>query len=101
MAPIRDRVYEIFTNLSSYEKWHPLIIIKSTGELKTGNTIKNILKNGRKEIVFKLRVLKTEKGKAFEWLGSLIFKGLFDGLHYFYIQKIQEYKINLVHDKNF
>jgi hypothetical protein len=96
----RDRVYEILTNLSSYEKWNPFII-KSEGEVKTGNTIINTMKNGEKEVVFKPRILKAEKGEAFEWLGSLFFKGLFDGHHYFHIQQLEENKINLIHGEKF
>jgi hypothetical protein len=95
-----ERVYEILTNLSSYSAWNPFIV-RSEGYAITGKTIKNTMKNGDKEIVFRPKVLKAEQGVAFEWLGSLLFKGLFDGHHYFHIQKIEENKINLIHGEKF
>lgn len=95
-----EKVYEILTNLSAYEKWNPFIV-QSEGEALTGKTIKNTMKNGDKKIVFKPKVLKAEKGVAFEWLGSLWFKGLFDGHHYFHIQKISDNKVNLIHGEKF
>lgn len=95
-----ERVYEILTNLSSYASWNPFIV-HSEGVVKVGETIKNSMKNGNKTVLFKPKVLKAEKGKAFEWLGSLFIKGLFDGHHYFHIQKINANQVNLIHGEKF
>ena len=95
-----ERVYEILTDLPSYASWNPFII-HSEGVVKVGNTLKNSMKNGNKTSVFKPKVLKAEKGKSFEWLGSLFIKGLFDGHHYFHIQKINANQINLIHGEKF
>lgn len=95
-----EKIYDILTNLATYSSWNPFII-QSEGEAKVGNTIKNSMKNGDKTIVFKPKVIKAEKAVAFEWLGSLFIKGLFDGHHYFHIQKINENQINLIHGEKF
>jgi len=96
----KDKVYEILTNLTSYKSWNPFIV-HSEGDVKVGNRIKNTIKNGEKSIVFRPKVLKAEKGVAFEWFGSLFVKGLFDGHHYFHLQKIEENKVNFIHGEKF
>lgn len=95
-----EKVYEILTDLSDYESWNPFII-HSEGDVQVGNTIINTMKNGEKSMVFKPKVLKAEKGLAFEWLGSLFIRGFFDGHHYFHLQKIEENKVNLIHGEEF
>lgn len=96
----KERVFSILTELTAYEKWNPFII-KSKGNPAEGARLVNTMRNGGSTITFKPRVVKVEKNKAFEWLGALWVKGLFDGHHYFHIEEISPEQVNLVHGENF
>lgn len=95
-----QKVYEILTNLTNYEKWNPFII-KSEGIVGVGNRIKNTMRNGDKSIVFKPRIVIADGEKNFAWLGSFGVKGIFDGYHYFHLQPIEENKVLLIHGEKF
>lgn len=96
----KERVFSIITGLAAYEEWNPFII-RSKGDPVEGARLVNTMRNGGGTITFKPKVVKVEKNKAFEWLGSLIVKGLFDGHHYFHIEEISPEQVNLVHGENF
>lgn len=71
-------VWQILTEFQRYPEWNPFI--KSlTGEVQVGNKIKVQLPSA----TFKPTVLRMDKNKEFKWLGSLLFKGIFDGEHKF------------------
>lgn len=93
-------MWDILTNLPAYSQWNPFIV-QSEGTVQTGRRIKNTMKNGNSTITFKPKVLVVEKPKAFEWLGALWVKGLFDGHHYFHIEALPGDRINLVHAEKF
>ena len=95
-----ERVFNIITDLDKFEEWNPFII-KSQGTVKKGNRIKNTMKNGDKLFVFKPRLVDVQENRSFEWLGSLFIKGLFDGHHYFHIEKITDHQVKFVQGENF
>ncbi len=51
-------------------------------------------------MTFKPTVLNLETGAAFRWLGKFLFKGLFDGEHYFILQATPE-GVMWVHGEHF
>ena len=95
-----EKVYDILTDLEGFAEWNPFII-HSEGTVREGARIFNTLLNGNKPIKFKPRVLKAERGVAFEWLGHLRFKGIFDGHHYFHIENLGDGTVKLTHGENF
>jgi hypothetical protein len=96
----KEKVWEILTDLESYPQWNPFII-KSEGKVVQGIRLKNTLKNGEGSMVFRPRVLQVDPNRYFDWLGSLWFKGLFDGHHYFEIQPVKDNQVKLIHGENF
>ncbi len=96
----KEKVWNILTDLDNYKNWNPFIII-SEGKVREGNQIINTMKNGRDIMKFKPIILKVEENNYFEWLGSLWFKGLFDGRHYFKIESADENQIKLIHGEHF
>lgn len=75
-----EKVWAVFTNFQAYPDWNPSI--KSlNGEVKVGEKIEVALEGMK----FKPKVLVFEKNKELEWLGHLLFPGLFDGKHRFLI----------------
>lgn len=96
----KEKVWNILTDLDAYPQWNPFIV-SSKGAIVLGTKLENTLKNGEKTIVFRPRILQVRPMEYFEWLGSLWFKGLFDGRHYFEIQEIGPGQVNLVHGESF
>ncbi|MBN8680133.1 MAG: SRPBCC domain-containing protein [Chitinophagales bacterium] len=96
----KEKVWSILTNLGAYPEWNPFIV-SSKGSIEKGARIENTLRTGDKTMTFKPVILEVRQGQYFEWLGSLWFKGLFDGQHYFEIQELGPNQVNLVHGETF
>ena len=91
-----EKVWEVFSDFEQYPEWNPFV--KSlTGEVAKGKQITAVLPG----MTFKPTVLKFEKDKELRWLGKLFFKGLFDGEHYFILQKNEGGSTTFVHGENF
>ena len=76
----KDSIWQILTDFDRYPEWNPFIN-ELSGEVKVGNQIMVKLQG----MTFKPLVLAFTKNKEFRWLGHLLFKGLFDGEHKFYL----------------
>ncbi len=78
-----EKVWNILTNFEKYPEWNPFI--KSIlGNKKVGEQlIVKIQPPDGSGMTFKPLILKFEQDKEFRWLGKLLFKGIFDGEHYF------------------
>ena len=96
----KERVWEILTNFHQYPTWNPFIK-NIEGELLPGKRLKNTLVNGDKTFVFKPVVLTVVPYQYFDWLGSLLVKGLFDGHHYFDIDELSPNQVKLNHGEHF
>lgn len=91
-----EQVWKVLTDFSSYPKWNPFV--KSLeGEVAVNNKIKIQLPG----MQFQPKVLAYEPAKEFRWLGSLLFKGIFDGEHQFKLQKNEDGSTTLEHAENF
>lgn len=95
-----ERVWQILTNLKAYSLWNPFII-KSEGEIKTQAKLKHVMLNGQKKFTFKPIVQRVEENHYFDWIGRLFFPGIFDGHHFFKIEKMNENQVKLVHGEEF
>lgn len=91
-----DQVWEVFSNFSDYPNWNPFIT-SLEGEVKVGEKIK-INAGGMK---FKPKVLAYTENKELRWIGKLLFKGLFDGEHYFEIKDNGDGTVTFIHGENF
>ncbi|KYP15985.1 SRPBCC domain-containing protein [Flavihumibacter sp. CACIAM 22H1] len=96
----REKVWQVLTDFTSYPTWNPFLI-NVEGEFKEGGRLKNTLQNGHKTMIFKPTILQIKQGESFSWLGSLFFKGLFDGLHSFEIENAGKDHVKLVHSESF
>ncbi len=95
-----EKVWTILTEIEKYSEWNPFIV-KGSGKAELGSKLNNVIINDGKEFTFKPTVTKSTPGKEFEWLGHLFFPGLFDGRHYFQIEKRGEGKVLLRHGERF
>jgi hypothetical protein len=96
----RDQVWNILTDFASYPEWNPFIL-SIEGTLTPGGRLKNTLKNGDKKMVFRPRIKELKPAFSFAWLGSLFFRGLFDGYHYFIIEETGTDQVRFIHGENF
>jgi hypothetical protein len=96
-----EKVWEILTSFNDYPKWNPLIRSIS-GELETGKKlIVNIKLPGSKGVLVKPEIKRVEEYKELRWKGKFLFKGLFDGEHYFMIKKNGEGSSIFIHGEIF
>lgn len=78
-----EKVWNILTDFKNYPLWNPFIQ-SLEGDVKVGNQIKvRISPPEGNAMTFKPKVLVYEAEKELTWLGTLVFKGLFDGEHSF------------------
>jgi hypothetical protein len=87
-----ERIWEILTDFSSYPDWNPFVR-KIEGEGSEGSKLKVILQPpGMKPQTFTPKVVKWRPPGQFSWHGRLIMPGLFDGIHEFEIEPLEEGK---------
>lgn len=95
-----EKVWGILTDFGKFPEWNPFIV-KLEGKPEPGTRLRAELKNGVGVSVFKPKVLVAEKGKAFEWLGSLPVPGIFNGHHHFRIEALSGGQVKFVHGEEF
>ena len=93
-------MWKALQETSRYPDWNPFIR-SLEGELVKGNRlIVRIHPEGGKAMTFKPVVLKAEFPEI-RWKGQLLFKGFFDGEHYFRVESLSTTKSRLIHGETF
>lgn len=78
-----QQVWQVLTDFSGYGSWNPFIR-SLKGTVAVGQKIDvHIVPPGQKGMTFRPRVRAFVKEQRLEWLGHLLFPGLFDGKHSF------------------
>lgn len=96
-----EKVWQVLTDFESHPGWNPFII-SIKGEKKVGGNITVSLKPpGGGAMTFKPVVLRFEPGREFRWKGTLGMKGIFDGEHFFILEKLSDHQIKFIHGENF
>lgn len=95
-----NKVWQILTDTPKYAEWNPFLL-QIKGEIKTGNQLENTMKNGNSTMTFKPQVLQVIPETYFEWLGKLWVSGIFDGRHYFRLEKLDSNQTKLTHGEEF
>jgi hypothetical protein len=99
-API-DLVWTVLTDFDSYPGWNPFVRsirgIKSVGEILEVQ----IQPPGGNGMTFRPEVLKFDLEKEFRWKGKLLVRGVFDGEHFFILEKKGEMTTQLTHGEVF
>lgn len=94
-----DQVWKVLADRDAYPSWNPFIV-SSTGELKVGGTITNVLRDTTgKETTFTPELLAVDPGKELRWIGKIGFGGIFDGEHAFRIEPLDGGRSRLVQEK--
>lgn len=96
-----EKVWQILTDFESYPSWNPFIRFIS-GELKAGQKLQvKISLPNEKEMSFSPNLIRSIPGREVRWSGKFLFKGLFDGEHYFGLEGIDENITLFVHGEYF
>ncbi len=96
-----SKVWGTLMNFENYSSWNPFII-DIQGTAIAGQNLKTQIKIGDKKVQkFKPKVLVVNENEHFRWKGKLFFKGLFDGEHYFIVEKMDDNRTKLIHGENF
>jgi len=83
IAASPQNIWTVLTDFKHFEKWNPFIR-SVTGALSQGSKLKiHITPPGSKGMHFSPTIISLINGKRLQWLGTLGFKGLFDGAHLF------------------
>ena len=95
-----ERVWDVLTDLSEYHEWNPFMLAGS-GQVEIGSRLEvRIAPPGGSEMTFRPVVTEATRPMAFEWLGILGVRGLFDGRHRFELQPVVA-GTRLVHSEEF
>jgi hypothetical protein len=96
-----EQVWNILTDFAGYPDWNPFVH-SLTGNIKPGEHITvHIVLPGKKGMTLKPRVLAFDRQQKLEWLGHLLFPGIFDGAHRFELIDHGNGTTTLVHSERF
>lgn len=88
-------------DFKNYPNWNPFIKSLS-GNAEVGEQLTaQLFLSGKKPMIFKPTVLKAIPNQEFRWLGKLGVKGLFDGEHYFKLEKLDDNRTLFTQGENF
>ena len=96
-----DQVWQVLTDRTTYPEWNPFIV-SSTGDLKTGAKITNVLRDtSGKETTFTPELLAVEPGRELRWIGKVPPGWIFDGEHSFRIEALPDGRSRLIQQETF
>lgn len=94
-------VWGVLMDFENYSKWNPFVI-SIKGKAEVSSYLENKLQlSEKKTMVFKPKVLVFDENKEFRWKGKMFVNGLFDGEHYFLLEKTADGNTQLIHGENF
>ncbi len=99
-APASE-VWKTLMDFKSYPNWNPFIKTLKGNAVVGGQLTAELCLPGKKPMIFKPTVLRATPNKEFRWIGKLWVKGLFDGEHYFVLEKLDEQRTLFTHGENF
>lgn len=99
-APLHH-VWDTLMEFEKYPEWNPFVK-EISGTADTGHQLSvTIQLPGKKAMVFKPLVMKSEEHSEFRWKGKFLMKGIFDGEHYFKLKQLPNGSTALRHGEIF
>ncbi|GAA1561261.1 SRPBCC domain-containing protein [Kribbella hippodromi] len=96
-----ERVWQVLTDRASYPEWNPFIV-SSTGELKVGAKIVNVLRDTKgSETKFDPTLLAVTPNEELRWIGKIPPGAIFDGEHSFRLTALPNGRTRLVQEEKF
>lgn len=96
-----EKVWAILTDFDNYPNWNPFITFVE-GQAEEGNkiTVRIVPPNG-KAMTFKPTIITRTENRELKWLGTVLFKGLFDGEHKFELTDNENGTVTFVQSEQF
>jgi len=91
-----EQVWQVLTDFPAHPQWDPFFA-NIEGKVAPGESLNVRFRQG---MTMRPRVTEARRGEVFEWLGKLLFGGLFDGRHRFELQR-EGAQTRLVHSESF
>lgn len=80
------QVWTVLMDFEQYPQWNPFIR-RLQGSVEPGQSLLvDVQPVGGRPMKFRPEVLTVQQAIEFRWLGKFLFKGLFDGEHYFKLE---------------
>ncbi|MGZ0147862.1 SRPBCC family protein [Kribbella sp. WER1] len=96
-----ERVWQVLTDRQAYPDWNPFIT-SSTGDLKVGGTIVNVLRDTKgSETTFDPTLLAVVPNRELRWIGKVPPGAIFDGEHSFHLTPLPGGRTRLVQEEKF
>jgi hypothetical protein len=96
-----EQVWKVLTDRQAYPDWNPFII-SSTGELKVGDKITNVLRDTKgSETKFTPTLLAVTPNQELRWIGKIPPGAIFDGEHSFRLTALPGGRTRLVQEEKF
>ncbi|MDB5261149.1 MAG: Polyketide cyclase/dehydrase [Adhaeribacter sp.] len=96
-----ETIWRVLTDFENYPAWNPFIKLIA-GEKEVGKSLNISIKPpGSNGMSFKPVILKFEPSKELRWKGKLGMKGIFDGEHYFILQRNGKNATNFIQGEVF
>ena len=96
-----EKVWQTLTEFHKYSHWNPFIKSLKGSPVEGKKIMVSIQPPSSRSMTFSPKVLKYVEGKEFRWRGSMGINGLFDGEHFFILEKNHDGSTNLVHGEKF
>jgi hypothetical protein len=96
-----DTVWTVLTDFASYAEWNPFMS-RIEGAPEVGSRLAvRLTPAGGRGMTFKPTVLTATPGRELRWLGKLGFGGLFDGEHFFVLDRNADVGTRMTHGEKF
>lgn len=99
-API-EQVWKSFRDFKSHKHWNTFLRIHEFDKDTTQRLRVDFISGEKVKMTMRPILLKDETECAFEWMGHLIIKGLFDGHHQFHFRKIDNTTTEMIQREAF
>jgi len=87
IAATPERVWNILMDFPGHRQWNPFVR-SLEGTPRVGETLKVFIQPpGGRGMQFRPKVLCVEATREFRWKGKLLVPGLFDGEHFFLVER--------------
>ena len=96
-----EQVWTVLSDFENYANWNPFIQ-KISGELEVDARLNVEIKPADKSVMgFSPRLLVVKPQRELRWLGRVLLPRIFDGEHYFSIERISENKVRFIQGEQF
>ena len=96
-----EQVWSVLVDFARHKEWNPFVRAIE-GRAEIGQPLKvSIQPPGGRGMTFRPTLLEVEPNRRLRWMGRFLFRGIFDGEHYFEIEKLGTDRVRFIHGERF